>query len=57
TRVGTPWAVLSYAVSSVLSMTIQYPGLQWEAHLECPDHPEERMKISSEARDPGDHLV
>ncbi|CAN0504690.1 unnamed protein product, partial [Discosporangium mesarthrocarpum] len=39
TRGGTPWAVLSCAVSSVLSMTIQYPGLRWEAHLECPDHP------------------
>ncbi|CAN0508703.1 unnamed protein product, partial [Discosporangium mesarthrocarpum] len=38
-------------------MTIQYPGLRWEAHLECPDHPEEHMKISSEARHPGDHLV
>ncbi|CAN0360623.1 unnamed protein product, partial [Discosporangium mesarthrocarpum] len=58
-RGGTPWAVLSYAVSSVLSMTIQYPGLRWEAHLKCPDHPEEpnKMKISSEARHPGDHLV
>ncbi|CAN0480796.1 unnamed protein product, partial [Discosporangium mesarthrocarpum] len=57
TRGGTPWAVLSYAVSSVLSMTIQYPGLRWEAHLECPDHPEQHMKISSKARHPGDHLV
>ncbi|CAN0475611.1 unnamed protein product, partial [Discosporangium mesarthrocarpum] len=34
-----------------------YPGLRWEAHLECPDHPGRRMKISSKARHPGDHLV
>ncbi|CAN0434790.1 unnamed protein product, partial [Discosporangium mesarthrocarpum] len=47
TRVGTPWAVLSYAVSSVLSMMIRYPGLGWEAYLECTDQPGRRMKISS----------
>lgn len=40
------WATLSYVAAIVRDMTLQYPGLRWEAFLGCPDHPSEAMCIS-----------
>lgn len=40
------WATLSYVSAVVREMTLQYPGLRWEAFLGCPDHPSEAMCIS-----------
>lgn len=40
------WATLSYVSAVVRDMTLQYPGLRWEAFLGCPDHPSEAMCIS-----------
>ena len=40
------WATLSYVSAVVRDMTLQYPGLRWEAFLGCPDHPSEVMCIS-----------
>lgn len=40
------WATLSYVLTVVRDMTLQFPGLRWEAFLGCPDHPGEVMNIS-----------
>lgn len=40
------WATLSYVSAVVRDMTLQYPGLLWDAYLGCPDHPSETMRIS-----------
>ena len=33
---STSWAVLSYTLSAVRYMTLDFPGLQWRAWLNCP---------------------
>lgn len=43
---ASAWATLSYVSAVVRDMTLQYPGLRWEAFLGCPDHPGEAMCIS-----------
>ena len=40
------WATLSYVSAVIRDMTLQYPGLRWEAFVGCPDHPGEAMCIS-----------
>lgn len=52
--VGTtaPWAALSYGLSAVLAIVLEFPGLRWRAHLSCPEHNGEDFqinKVSSQA--------
>lgn len=42
-----PWAVLSYAMSVMLRMTAQFPGLPYEGALRCPEHPERMLMVTS----------
>eukprot|EP00752_Nemacystus_decipiens_P006981 g6262.t1 len=50
------WATLSSVFTVIRDMTLQYPGLRWEAFVGCPDHPGEAMCIS-ETCSRGDRLV
>lgn len=41
-----PWMALSYAMSAMLSMVQNSPGLPWEASIGCPEHKKMLLKIS-----------
>lgn len=47
--IGTaaPWAALSFGVSAVRTMCLDFPGLRWRASLKCPQHNQD-MRISNE---------
>lgn len=47
--IGTaaPWAALSFGVSAVRTMCLDFPGLRWRAYLKCPQHNQD-MRISNE---------
>lgn len=45
-----PWMALSYALSALLSKTVEYPGLKWEASLGCPTHRSGTLRVSDEVR-------
>lgn len=47
-----PWAVLSYAISVVRFMTLEFPGLKWIAALRCPEpgHATSELAVSHEVR-------
>ncbi|CAB1113826.1 unnamed protein product [Ectocarpus sp. CCAP 1310/34] len=33
-----PWTALSYVMSAVILMLVDFPGLRWEGSLKCPQH-------------------
>lgn len=44
------WTALSYAMSAMLSVGGDFPGLVWEACFWCPSHRENTMLVSQEVR-------
>ena len=44
---AAPWAALSFGLSALRAMCLDFPGLRWRASLQCPQH-EKAMQISSE---------
>ncbi|CAN0153198.1 unnamed protein product, partial [Ectocarpus sp. 12 AP-2014] len=51
-----PWTALSYVMSAVISMLVDYPGLRWEGFLKCPQHGN-AMLLANKAIFPGEGLV
>lgn len=47
-NIGTaaPWAALSFGLSAVRTICLDFPGLRWRASLQCPQHKRD-MQISS----------
>lgn len=43
-----PWVALSYAMSAMLSITWEFPGLGWEASVKCPTHSTGELEVSRE---------
>lgn len=43
------WAALSFAISAVLRMTREFPGLEWKGSLACPEHSPQRKLVLSDA--------
>ena len=49
---STSWAVLSYALSAVRYMTLDFRGLPWRAWLDCPQprHDDEKHEVCDDVR-------
>eukprot|EP00752_Nemacystus_decipiens_P008335 g7449.t1 len=53
---AAPWKALSFGVSVVRKMCLEFPGLRWRAHVNCPQHDQD-MPINKAAIRPGDKLL
>ncbi|CAN0148410.1 unnamed protein product [Ectocarpus sp. 6 AP-2014] len=51
-----PWVALSYVISSVSLMLVDFPGLRWEGSLKCPQHGNE-MLFANKVNRAGDKLL
>ncbi|CAM9739665.1 unnamed protein product [Ectocarpus sp. 4 AP-2014] len=51
-----PWTALSYVMSAVILMLVDFPGLPWEGSLKCPQHGN-TMLLANQAIVPGEGLV
>ncbi|CAN0396606.1 unnamed protein product, partial [Ectocarpus sp. 12 AP-2014] len=56
--ISTPaaWVALSYVMSAVRLMLVDFPGLRWKGSLKCPQHGD-AMLFVKKARSDGDKLL
>ncbi|CAM9180685.1 unnamed protein product, partial [Laminaria digitata] len=53
---AAPWAALAYAISTVRTMAMEYPGLRSRASIECPDHGQS-IRVTGTVTNKGDELL
>ncbi|CAM9446675.1 unnamed protein product [Ectocarpus sp. 6 AP-2014] len=51
-----PWVALSYVMSAVSLMLVDFPGLRWKGCLKCPQHGNE-MPFANKVNRAGDKLL
>ncbi|CAM9592591.1 unnamed protein product, partial [Ectocarpus sp. 6 AP-2014] len=51
-----PWAALSYVMSAMRFVLLEFPGLRWKGLLQCPQHGNP-MLLDSKATRTGDQLL
>ncbi|CAM9212614.1 unnamed protein product [Ectocarpus sp. 8 AP-2014] len=51
-----PWMALSYVMSAVILMLVDFPGLRWEGSMQCPQHGDRMLFVTKATRD-GDKFL